>query len=188
MIATVAATCLNVGSSSLSFSVTSLVCFLLANNVSMDTAFFFLFFYSNTKCPAGSWQVKINLLLMKQEANKFLLNTIYNNKKKKKLKGSQACTQVSSSSTSITPELQGVPGWNYHQTGKNLLFAGCGADLCSSCLVTAAESLAGQSSDRDTHSSSLTPAESHLSWLNCRLPRQTPCANGLRVVSRRQRR
>lgn len=68
---------------------------------------------------------------MKQKADSFSLTTPYQKKKQKKtLQVSQVCTQVRVSITSITRELQGFPGWNYHQAGMNLLFAGCKADLC----------------------------------------------------------
>lgn len=101
----------------------SLVCFLLANTVSMDTAFF-----KNNKYPPGIHEVKVNLLLMKQEADSFSFTTTYQKNPKQNPASKQSVhTSVSIHHINHT----WAAGWNYHQAGMNLLFAGCRADLCS---------------------------------------------------------
>lgn len=155
----------------------SLVCFLLANNVSMDTAFFF----KNNKYPAGIHEVKVNLPL-KQEADSFSLTTTHIPKKKKNPASQQSvhtsvsirpvnhtwaagCSRVKLPSGRYEPVICRLQSWF----------------MLSWCVVTLAQFLAGKSSDRDTHSSSLTTAETHSFWLNCHFPWQT--LSGLMAVT-----
>lgn len=124
MLATVAGTCSNVSSQMNHFLASPLwyVSFL-------PTLFPWIQpFFKNNKYPPGIHEVKVNLLLMKQEADSFSFTTTYQKKTQNKtLQVSKVCTQVWASITSITPELQGEitirPVWTCYLQAAELIYA-----------------------------------------------------------------